>query len=137
MWISHDWLPSKTSGLSKIKAQPKGLIVTGICNESLKLCHLSECIRGRCCSTLREGSQELAPMTWQAEEALLGFWRRAALRRPPKAVFRLLLPTRPHWLSCLEQGRLSSPGRVCSAVHNQQLQLMLLNVVLRYLHDYR
>lgn len=51
-WISHDWLPSKTSGLSKIKAQPKGLILTGICNELLELCQLSECITGRCCSTL-------------------------------------------------------------------------------------
>lgn len=52
MRISHDRFPSKTSGLSKIKAQPKGLIVTGICSESLKLCQLSECIKGRCCSTL-------------------------------------------------------------------------------------
>lgn len=48
-----------------------------------------------------------------------------------EAVSRLLLPNRPRWLSCLEQGRLSSPGGVGSAVHNcaQQLWFILLNAV--------
>lgn len=48
-----------------------------------------------------------------------------------EAVFRLLLPNRLHWLSCLEQGRLSSPGGVGFAVHNcaQQLWFILWNVV--------
>lgn len=36
--------------------------------------------------SLREGSQELA-VTCQAEGALLGFWRRTVLRRPPLRLF--------------------------------------------------
>lgn len=82
--------------------------------------------------SVREGSQELA-LTWQAEGALLGFWRRAVLRRPPstEAVFRLLsspqtsLAVLP-WAgeAKLPWGSVLCCAQLCSAVC-----FILLNVV--------
>lgn len=68
-------------------------------------------------------------------EPCWGFGESCFEKVSTEAVFRLLLPNRSHWVSCLEQSRLSSPGGLCSAVHNcaQQLWFIILNVVPFYI----
>lgn len=56
-----------------------------------------------------------------------------------KAVFRLHLPSRPRCLSCLEQGRLSSPGEcalLCTALLSS-CSFAFWVLYCPYLHEYR